>query len=148
MIVTREPFTLDAAVVADHADHFVEVRSHLDAASQSYEGRVAFVSRRESLLLGARLHVQPVEPGVRDVHGALGTVDTRRVEIKGHLMGPHLVLLVSAAAVSPDTWRPVPLQDFKERLAWVGLVAPGDTIGWNTVDPDHLVVHLDAAVGG
>ena len=79
--------------------------------------------------------------------GALSAVDTRRIEIVGHLVSSHLILLVSASAVSPNARCFMPLQHFKQRLAWEGLVAPGHTIGRNTIDPNYLVVHLNAAVG-
>ena len=61
-------------------------------------------------------------------------------------MGSHLVLLVTTFAIGVDTWCLVPIHYFKQRFSCEGLVASWNTIGRDNIDPDDLVVDLDATI--
>ena len=78
---------------------------------------------------------------------ALATRDSSRVKVNGHLMGSHLVLWVATSTVSPNAWSLVTFEHFKEGLSSSCLHSAGNTIGRDAVDPDHLVIHFDSAIG-
>jgi len=54
VIVATPELPVFTAIVADDANHFVKVGSHLDAAGQADEARVAFVPARQSPFLSLR----------------------------------------------------------------------------------------------
>ena len=147
-VVTSEPFAIDAAIVADDADHLVHVGAHLHAAGQADEARVALLTSREALLLHDGFRVELIEPGVGDVHRALSTADAGRVEVEGNLMSTHLVLFIAAFAVSPDARRAMTLKNLKQTLTCMGSHTTGNTIRRHAVDPNDLVCHLNSTIRG
>ena len=46
MVVSSEKITVDSAILTDNTDHFVEFRTHLDAACKSHEARVTLLASR------------------------------------------------------------------------------------------------------
>ena len=147
-VCARPEFTIDAAIVADNADHFVHVWSDLHAACKSHKGSVTFASIYEPLCLSAWLLVERLEPWAGDVHGTLGAVHAGTERVIGHLVWSHLVLVISTVAVWVDPGHLVPVQHFEEGFAGTSSHTSRDTIGRHAVDPDDMVRHFDASVFG
>ena len=145
-IITTPEFAISAAIVAHNADHFVHIGSDLHAACQANEGAISLSPINKSVWLSGWLVVELLEPGVGDVDGALRAVHASTERVIRHLMGSHLVLLITTDAVWVDAWHLVPVHDFEKWLASAGGHASWNTIGRQAVDPDDLICHLDTTI--
>ena len=91
-------------VVSDGDDHFVELRSDLDAACKSSVACISFISSSESVLLRAMHLVYFVGPLVSNDDTALSTSHSHTVVIVRDLEGLHTSLFISTVAVWVDSW--------------------------------------------
>jgi hypothetical protein len=102
------------AVVSDHADHLVELWTHLDAAGETTVRRVGCVVSEESRLLERQSLVALLVPRVRDHYTALSAGNSRCEEVYWHLI--WLELLVTSTAFGEYPWDAVALNQIEKRL--------------------------------
>ena len=80
------------------------------------------------------------------MNGALGAVHTHGVVVIRYLMGLHLVLLITAIAVRPDSWHSMSFECHQEALAGASGDTTWLTIERNIVDPDQMVGDLNTTI--
>ena len=134
-----------AQIITDHHDHLVQLWSHLHAARESSETRVALIALLNASLLCEWLFVQFREPRVGNVNTALRAVNTRTVEVNWNLVWHHRVFFVASVAVWVHAWNIVSFHHFEETFSGPCCHASWNTIGRDGIDPNDLVSHLDAA---
>ena len=81
-----EPVATVRPVVANDANHLVELGAHLNAAGETTVRRVGSVVTHQAFLLKGQGRVQLLVPGVRDHYAALGARDASGVEVDRDLI--------------------------------------------------------------
>merc|ERR1712226_933069 len=94
-------------------DHLVQLWSHLHAARESGETRVALITLLNASLLCEWLFVQFREPRVGNVNTALRAVNTRTVEVNWNLVWHHRVFFVASIAIWVHAWNIVSFHHFE-----------------------------------
>ena len=136
--------TLSFSIFAHDADHLVQFRSNLHAASKSAIRGYTKLTLVQTVLFSVWFPVQQIEPRLGHVDRALGAVDSCTVVIDWRLERLHLVLVVSASALGVNSWHSVSLDHLQQTLTSKCSHSSWGSIRWYNVDPDYLIGHFDS----